>query len=163
MNASHTLWAEMSTKGMAIGHLVKRSTAVRRYLNPFERGNVTRSRFKCSKRLFGTINSPIGGVTCLVTLACWHCKHSRAHFEQSSLMEGQITLLATVCLVLSTPGCPKPCRTSKMRRRREKGTYGRAGPLEISTRMFLLPMSTLFQFKPVRESLLSLSNSGSSG
>ena len=41
--------------------------------------------------------------------------------------------------------------------------YGRAGPLLMSTRMFLLPISTLFQFKPDRESRLSRSNSGSRG
>ena len=153
----------MSTRGMAIGQRVNRSTAVRRYLNPLLLGRVTRSRFKCSKRLLGTINSPIGGVMCRVTLACWHWRHSLAHFEQSSLIEGQTTLLATVCRVRSTPGCPNPWRTSKIRLRSENGTYGRAGPLLMSTSMFLAPMSTLFQLRPDLESLLSRSNSGSSG
>ena len=43
VSPSTTLCAEMSTSGTATGHLVKRSTIVRRYLNPFERGRVTRS------------------------------------------------------------------------------------------------------------------------
>ena len=146
-----------------MGQRVKRSTAVSRYLNPFDLGKVTKSRFKCSNRRFGTAKSPIGGTTCRVTLACWQCKHSRAHFEQSSLIEGHITLLDTVCLVLSTPGCPSPCRTSNMRRRRAKGMYGRAGPLLMSTMMLFSPMSTFFQFRPDRESCLRRWKSGSRG
>ena len=142
----------MSTRGMAIGQRVKRSTAVNKYLNPLDRGKVTKSRFKCSNLLFGTVNSPIGGVTCRVTLACWHCKHSLAHLLQSSLIEGQTTLLEIICLVRSTPGCPKPWRTSNTRFRSENGTYGRAGPFEMSTRMLRSPMSTLFQLRPERES-----------
>ena len=103
-NPSMTLWAVMSARGNATGQRVNRSTIVSRYLNPFERGRVTRSICMCSNRLSGTLKSPIGGTVCLRTLACWHWRHSRAHFDTSSLIEGQTTLEQMDCLVLSTPG-----------------------------------------------------------
>ena len=118
---STTLWAVMSTNGTATGHRVKRSTIVNRYLNPFERGSVTKSMWTCSNLLLGTWNSPIGGTVCLRTLACWHWRHSRAHFETSSLIDGQTTLEQMDCRVLSTPGWPSPCMTSKMRLRKANG------------------------------------------
>ena len=70
-NPSTTLWAVMSERGTATGHLVKRSIIVNRYLNPFDRGSVTKSIWTCSKRLSGTLKSPIGGTVCLVIFACW--------------------------------------------------------------------------------------------
>ena len=45
--ASTTDSVEMSTRGMAIGQRVKRSTAVKRYRNPFETGSVTKSMLMC--------------------------------------------------------------------------------------------------------------------
>ena len=50
-----------------------------------------------------------------------------------------------------------------MRLRSEKGTYGRAGPFEMSTMILLWPISTLLKFKPELFSRLSRWNSGSSG
>ena len=148
---------------MAIGQRVNRSTAVNRYLNPFDLGNVTKSILMCSNRLLGTVKSPMGGVTCRVTLACWHDRHSLAHLLTSSLMDGHTTLFETICRVRSTPGCPKPWRTSKILFRSENGIYGLAGPFEMSTRMFVSPMSTLFQLRPERESRRRRWNSGSNG
>ena len=58
--------------------------------------------------LRGTAKSPIGGMVCLITLALWQWMHSRAHLDTSCLSVGQTNFSATVCRVLSTPGCPRP-------------------------------------------------------
>ena len=68
-NASLTVSADMSLMGMATGHRVNLSTAVRRCLKPLEAGKVTMSMFTCSKRRVGTANSPIAGTVCRPILA----------------------------------------------------------------------------------------------
>ena len=73
VKASMTEEVVMSTMGIAIGHLVNRSTAVSKYRKPFERGNVSISTFQCWNRLGGTEKSPIGGTVLRVTFARWHC------------------------------------------------------------------------------------------
>ena len=97
-----------------MGQRVNLSTAVKRYRKPFEGGIVTRSKWTCSKRLSGTVNSPMGGTVCRVTLACWQGRHSRAHLETSSFIFGQTTLALTDWRVRSTPGCPNPWIALKM-------------------------------------------------
>ena len=66
--ASMTLSMVVSFRGIAIGHCVKRSTIVSKYLNPFDAGIVTKSAFRCENRREGTSKFPMGGTTFRVTL-----------------------------------------------------------------------------------------------
>ena len=141
-NASATDSAVASCNGMACGQRESRSTIVRRYLYPLERGRETRSRLTCSNLFCGTRNSPIGGTTCLVTFDLWQGKHSRAHLEVSWRTLGQMKRLQTDWRVLSTPGCPNPCMASNTLLLHEYGTSGRGFPVDMSTSSLESPMST---------------------
>ena len=119
------------------------------------------SMLTCWKRLSGTSKSPIGGMTCLVTFACWQGRHSLAQRVTSCLIDGQTTFSAIIFLVRSTPGCPRPWKHSNTFRREAYGMYGLAGPFEKSTTRDLLPMSMDLRLSPVLASFLSALNSGS--
>ena len=68
-NACPTVSAVMSCIGMASGQRVKRSTAVRQYLNPADVGKgPTRSMWMCRNRAAGSVKSPKGVTVCLVIL-----------------------------------------------------------------------------------------------
>ena len=153
----------MSESGTAMGQREKRSTTVNRYLYPFDSGKVTKSMLMWRNLLFGTLNSPIGGTVCLVIFDCWQGMHSLAQRVTSWRTEGHTTLAVIVCRVRSTPGWPKPWRTSKTFLLEANGMYGRAGPLLTSTIRFLLPMQVDMKFSPDLELSRSNLNSGSSG
>ena len=134
--------------GTATGQRVRRSTIVRRWLNPFDVGSVTISRFRCENLLEGTSKVLIGGVTCRLIFACWQGTHSLAHLAASALMEGQTKRSDKVCWVLCTPGCPRPWTASKILRRHPKGTNGRGEPFETSINRSRFPTSTLRKLRP---------------
>ena len=78
--------ALMLVSGMASGHLIKRSTHVRRYVNLCvgARGP-TRSTWMISKRASGVGKDAIAAIECHWILACWHCKQDRVHCRMSAL------------------------------------------------------------------------------
>jgi hypothetical protein len=74
--ARATVSAVMSGKGMASGHRVKRSTAVRQYVYPADVGRgPTKSMWKCRKRAGGgggSVKCPSGVTVLRETLERWH-------------------------------------------------------------------------------------------
>ena len=56
---------------IAAGHLVKRSTMVRRFEKLLDSRRLTMSTWMCGKCQFGTSKLPIGGTVFLWTLARW--------------------------------------------------------------------------------------------
>ena len=76
--------------------LVKRSTHVRRYVNPCDDGRgPTRSTWTISKRASGVGKVAIAAMECHWILACWHCKQARVHCRTSALMPGHTNRAVT--------------------------------------------------------------------
>ena len=68
---------------IAAGHLVKRSTMVRRFEKLLDSGRLTMSTWMYEKRRFGTLKLPIGGTVFQWTLARWQFRQFLAQLVTS--------------------------------------------------------------------------------
>ena len=88
-NASAQAEAVVEAKGMASGHLVLRSTTVKRYSQPPETGRgPTRSTWRWLNLRAGTGICWTGALLCKVTLERWQLRHSLDQESASAAMEG---------------------------------------------------------------------------
>ena len=72
---------------IASGHLVKQSMHVSRYEYPRDgRSGLTMSTWILSKRNDASGNATNGVIVCRWTLAHWHLRHERVHWQTSALM-----------------------------------------------------------------------------
>ena len=120
---------KVSVMGIASGHLVKRSTIVKRYRNPCDSGSgPTMSTFMCSKRDRGTSKISCGALTWVWILAVWQLTHCLAINPTSLRMLCQTNLDVTNFCDDRTDGCDKLWIASKTRLQKERGTNGRGWP-----------------------------------
>ena len=113
--------AEMSFRGIASGHRVKRSIHVSH--------GPTRSIWSWLNRASGVLNVPSGARICLCTFDFWQ---ERVQAVISRLIFGQKNLAEIRFTVALGPVRAKGCRVSKTTLRWVIGTKGRGASIEVS-------------------------------
>ena len=120
--------------GIASGHLVHRSTTVRRWLWPAaDTGNgPTRSTWTCANRTVGRGIWCTAVDSCTVTFPLAQEVHSLHHSATSDASPVHTKRLATILLEALMPGCASPCTARKTFLRSATGTSGLSIAAEVS-------------------------------
>ena len=109
-NARAQITVVVSFRGIASGHLEKRSVIVRRCVNPFEGGSgPTRSTCMWSKRRFGKSNCSSGALMCVWIFELWQGMHVRTQFPTCFLSPFHTNLELMSFLVVRIEGLDRQC------------------------------------------------------
>ena len=132
-------WAQttvvVSFRGIASGHREKRSTIVRRWVNPLEGGRgPTRSTCMWSKRRFGMSNCSSGALMCVWILELWQGMHARTQFPTCFLSPFLTNLELMNFLVIRIEWRDRRCIRSKTWCHYETGTTSLVCPVDVSQR-----------------------------